>query len=74
MGRRKQGNATLRIAGRGEWQMKLLKKEDGFYLDDGWERFYQENYLEVTNLLSFKYIGKLKFTVEVFDDTGIKIC
>lgn len=74
MGRRKQGVATLRINGRGEWQMKLLKKEDGFYLDDGWDRFYQENCLEITNLLSFKYIRKLKFSVEVFDDSGIKIC
>lgn len=68
-----RGNATLTVSGRGKWQLKLLKDEDGIYFGDGWERFYQENYLEITNLLIFTYHGNLEFNVNVYDDSGIKI-
>lgn len=67
-----RGSATLTVPNRGKWRLKLLKDEDGIYFGDGWEIFFQENYLQITNLLVFTYHGNLKFNVDVYDDSGFK--
>lgn len=63
----------LKVSSRGKWLVKLLKEDEGIILGDGWERFFHENYLEITNLLVFKYHGNLEFSVDVYDNSGFKI-
>lgn len=75
MERNPRGNVMLKVSSRGKWLVKLLRDEDGGIIlgDDGWGRFFHENYLEITNILIFKYHGNLEFSVDVYDDTGFKL-
>ncbi|MCL7046338.1 hypothetical protein MKW94_028923 [Papaver nudicaule] len=55
------------------WVIKVHKDQDGgIYLEKGWEVFVQENGLQVSDLLLFRYDGSMQFSVKVFNKHGVE--
>ncbi|KAL5078468.1 hypothetical protein RYX36_017452 [Vicia faba] len=56
------------------WEMKLKKRNENIYLSTKWQEFAKHYSLEYGCYLSFKYEGKSKFSVVIFDATSVEIC
>lgn len=58
----------------GKWQVKLVKRSSGNkYLDDGRKEFVNGHSLKESHFLIFKYIGGMRFTVQIFYETGCEM-
>lgn len=52
----------------------IVKRSSGNkYLDDGWKEFVNGHSLKESHFLIFKYIGGIRFTVQIFDETGCEL-
>ncbi|KAI5659621.1 hypothetical protein M9H77_28414 [Catharanthus roseus] len=52
------------------WKVKVVKGEDEITLEDGWEKFQDDNNLSPGEVLLFRYSGNWKFDVEIFSPNG----
>ncbi|KAI5659613.1 hypothetical protein M9H77_28406 [Catharanthus roseus] len=58
--------ASLTMSSSRSWKIKVVKGEDGITLEDGWEKFLDDNNLSPSEVLHFCYSGNWKFDVEIF--------
>ncbi|KAI3864197.1 hypothetical protein MKW92_025792 [Papaver armeniacum] len=49
------------------WRVHLLKMDDGYYFEEGWQDFVIDNYMSDGDFCVFKYVDKLCFLVQIFD-------
>ncbi|EYU22795.1 hypothetical protein MIMGU_mgv1a019847mg, partial [Erythranthe guttata] len=62
--------ATLTTSRGRKWRVRLVEEEDSMVLKDGWEKFYEDNNLKITDVLLFTYHGNLRFNVGIYDQDG----
>ncbi|KAI5659624.1 hypothetical protein M9H77_28417 [Catharanthus roseus] len=62
--------ASLTASSSRSWKVKVVKGEDGITLEDGWEKFRDDNNLPPGEVLLFRYSGNWKFDVEIFSPNG----
>ncbi|KAI3874214.1 hypothetical protein MKX03_014246 [Papaver bracteatum] len=53
------------------WVTTVSKRQDGIYLEKGWQVFVRENGLGIYDFLIFKYGGGMQFSVKVFTTHGV---
>ncbi|KAF3783801.1 B3 domain-containing protein [Nymphaea thermarum] len=53
-------------AGR-SWDIKLLRMGDHIIFEEGWMKFVEQNGLDTSDFLVFRYDGELHFTVTIFN-------
>ncbi|XP_028757660.1 B3 domain-containing protein Os01g0723500 [Neltuma alba] len=49
------------------WHVQLVKEGNDLFLHHGWQMFLEDHFMEVGDLLVFRYEGHLHFNVLVFD-------
>ncbi|KAI3930609.1 hypothetical protein MKX01_037055 [Papaver californicum] len=49
------------------WKVRLLKMDDGYYFENGWQDFVIGNYMSNEDFCVFKYVEKLCLRVQIFD-------
>ncbi|XLU47758.1 hypothetical protein S245_042572, partial [Arachis hypogaea] len=55
----------------GKWQVSIIKRENGVYMDHGWSKFLQENLVKHEDFLVFTYDGNNNhFKVQIFCKNG----
>ncbi|XP_026430718.1 uncharacterized protein LOC113327801 isoform X2 [Papaver somniferum] len=64
------GRAILQCPNGASWVVQVNKTENGTYLEDGWEKFVQENCLKKYDFLVFRHDGGMQFLVKVFKGNG----
>ncbi|KAI3962693.1 hypothetical protein MKW92_006122 [Papaver armeniacum] len=52
------------------WVVQVNKTENGTYLEDGWEKFVQENCLKKYDFIVFRHEGGMQFLLKVFKGNG----
>ncbi|KAL0913809.1 hypothetical protein M5K25_017298 [Dendrobium thyrsiflorum] len=52
------------------WEVKLSRKGDQLYFEDGWKEFVKDHHVMEDDYLVFKYCGKSCFTILFFDKNG----
>ncbi|KAI5659619.1 hypothetical protein M9H77_28412 [Catharanthus roseus] len=62
--------ASLTVSSSRSWNIKVVKGKDGITLEDGWEKFRDDNNLSRGEVLLFRYSGNWKFEVEIFSPNG----
>ncbi|KAB2605611.1 B3 domain-containing protein [Pyrus ussuriensis x Pyrus communis] len=50
--------------------VELEGRKNGLFFDDGWQYFVKDHHLEKGDFLVFKYDGKSKFKVAIYDTTA----
>ncbi|XP_031500896.1 B3 domain-containing protein Os01g0723500-like [Nymphaea colorata] len=58
-------------AGR-SWDIKLLRMGDHIIFEEGWMKFVEENGLDTSDFLVFRYDGELHFTVTIFNRSCVE--
>ncbi|KAI0500702.1 hypothetical protein KFK09_018918 [Dendrobium nobile] len=53
-----------------QWEVKLSRKGDRLYFEDGWKEFVKDHHVMEDDYLVFKYCGKSCFTILFFDKNG----
>ncbi|GER37824.1 transcriptional factor B3 family protein [Striga asiatica] len=64
---------TLSNSSGSKWFVQLRHEGSSLIFQDGWEEFYRDNSLKISDLLLFLYDGELEFRVSVYDKNGSKI-
>lgn len=64
--------ATLKGPCGGQWRVKLGQKENGTFLQDGWQEFIRDNSIREADFLFFTYEGNLCFSAQIFDKSGLE--
>ncbi|KAI3978956.1 hypothetical protein MKX01_016131 [Papaver californicum] len=49
------------------WKVRLLKMDDGYYFEKGWQDFVIDNYMSNGDFCVFKHVEKLCLRVQIFD-------
>ncbi|KAI5659615.1 hypothetical protein M9H77_28408 [Catharanthus roseus] len=62
--------ASLTVSSSQSWKIMVVKGEEGITLEDGWEKFRDDNNLAPGEVLLFCYSGNWKFDVEIFSPDG----
>ncbi|KAI5659618.1 hypothetical protein M9H77_28411 [Catharanthus roseus] len=62
--------ASLTMSSSRSWNIKVVKGKDRITLEDGWEKFRDDNNLSPGEVLLFRYSGNWKFEVEIFSPNG----
>ena len=64
--------ATLRRSSGDRWCTKIVKGEEGISLENGWEKFCEDNNLAQGDVLLFQYCGNWCLDVEIFGPDGLE--
>ncbi|KAM7482545.1 hypothetical protein LguiB_007128 [Lonicera macranthoides] len=64
--------ATLKGPCGGHWSVKLGQKENGTFLQDGWQEFIRDNSIREADFLLFTYEGNLCFSAQIFNKSGLE--
>ncbi|KAF5190525.1 B3 domain-containing protein, partial [Thalictrum thalictroides] len=62
--------AVLKGPSGNHWDVKLCRREDSTFLQDGWQNFVRDHCLGNYEVLVFSYDGDMCFDVQIFDKTG----
>ncbi|PIA59297.1 hypothetical protein AQUCO_00400295v1 [Aquilegia coerulea] len=62
--------AVLKCPSGSRWDVKLSKRENGTFIQDGWQNFLRDHSLGNYEVLVFRYNGDMCFDVQIFDKTG----
>ncbi|XP_031128675.1 putative B3 domain-containing protein At5g66980 [Ipomoea triloba] len=64
--------ATLRRPSGHEWSVHIRTERDGTFFSDGWQTFYEDNDLDIGELVFYTYLGGMHFDVEIFIKDGLE--
>ncbi|KAI3872107.1 hypothetical protein MKX03_033168 [Papaver bracteatum] len=56
------------------WRVRLLKMDDGYYFEEGWQDFVIDNYMSNGDFCVFKYVDKLCFAQSAFQANCSQPC
>ncbi|KAK3002794.1 hypothetical protein RJ639_018352 [Escallonia herrerae] len=66
------GSAVLRGPSGGSWNVKILKNGKATFMLEGWQVFVKDHSLGHSEFLLFKYDGNLRFSVQIFNKSGLE--
>lgn len=64
--------AMLRDPWGGNWQVRLVKRQDHLFMVDGLQKFIRDQSLGNAEFLLFNYDGNMRFSVQIFDKSGLE--
>ncbi|CAK9150827.1 unnamed protein product [Ilex paraguariensis] len=64
--------AVLKGPSGSHWRIKLRKKVDGLFLQDGWPEFLRDHSLGNHELILLTYEGNMHFSIQIFDGSGLE--
>ncbi|KAF3435673.1 hypothetical protein FNV43_RR22764 [Rhamnella rubrinervis] len=66
--------ATLKVHSAGcSWNVKVSERSSGgIFIEDGWQQFVKDNSLGNNEILLFKYVGNMCFSIKIFEVDGCK--
>ncbi|KAF5190974.1 B3 domain-containing protein [Thalictrum thalictroides] len=66
--------AVLKVPSNREWHVELREDEGRVWFQNGWHEFMKNHSISNWHILVFKYGGKSRFNVVIFDRTASEIC
>ncbi|XP_031127743.1 B3 domain-containing protein Os12g0591400-like [Ipomoea triloba] len=64
--------ATLSRLSSHEWRVHIRTERDGTFFSDGWETFYEDNDLDIGEVVFYTYLGGMHFDVKIFNKDGLE--
>lgn len=52
------------------WRVEMTEKNNDVFLQQGWRRFLNDNYVKVGYCLVFRYYGRYRFSVKILDTSA----
>ncbi|KAI3868252.1 hypothetical protein MKX03_000163 [Papaver bracteatum] len=52
------------------WRVRLLKMDDGYYFENGWQDFVIDNFMSDLDICVFKYVNENWLQVQIFEQNG----
>ncbi|KAI5670983.1 hypothetical protein M9H77_11347 [Catharanthus roseus] len=64
--------ATLTISSGQSWEVKVVKKENDIMLEDGWQKFRDDNDLSTGDVLLFTHSQNMSFDIKIYSPSGLE--